>query len=80
MFQISKQGTRAGILKAIAMAEVPKDADKVQVDAIKAFIVSEVNALPTEFNGCRVDAQGSAAANQRNLNATVIGLKLEVEN
>jgi hypothetical protein len=72
----SAQGTREGMVKKIREIEVdPKDS---QGAAVKAFLAVEVNSLPDEFNGCRVDASWDVANAHRVFQSNIIPQKLEV--
>jgi hypothetical protein len=78
-FQISAHGTREGVLKHVSAAKaLPENSDQGQIEACKSLIVSEINALPTEFNGCRVEAQGDATKGSRTFQLTIIPAKLHL--
>lgn len=59
-FQFTQTGTREGISKAIRdlKTESPDDC-QTQLKSFQAFAISEISSLPSEFNGCRVDAHAS---------------------
>lgn len=79
-FQISAHGSRAGVLKHVALARHdPEGSDQTQIEAVKVLIASEVGALPTEFNGVRVEASGNAAPGSRTLSVQVVGMKLHLD-
>lgn len=61
-----------------AKAEPAATADQGQIEAVKTLLLSEIAALPTEFNGVRVDAQGDAHKGGRTLQVTIQPLKLEL--
>lgn len=76
-FQISAHGTREGVLKVVAAAK-SEGQDQSQVEAVKVLIAAEINALPAEFNGARVESSGNAAQGTRHLSVQVAGLKLHL--
>jgi len=80
MFTISVSGTKEGVIKAIKGAKTSPE-EKVcqkQIEAAKAYLIAEVNALPAECNGARVDATGQFHAGGRTLQSSVLPLKLHV--
>ena len=78
-FQIATSGTREGVIKIVEAAKPnPPDSDATQLEALKPFIVAEINSLPAEFNGARLDASGDAQKNGRQIQISVIPLKLAV--
>lgn len=78
-WQISATGTREGVVKIIEAAKpLTPDADTAQLDQAKILIIAEVNGLPAEFNGCRLDASGDAQKNGRQIQMSVLPVKLSV--
>lgn len=80
-FQISAHGSRDGVIKHIQAATARPENSKPaqdQLDAVKSLLVSEINAIPTDFNGVRVDAQGDCAQGGRQIQVTVIPMKLHL--
>lgn len=78
-FQISAHGSREGVIKHIQAATArPENSEpaKAQLEAVKVLLTAEINAIPTEFNGVRVDAQGDCGQGGRQIQATVIPMKL----
>lgn len=77
MFTISVHGSRAGVIKQIQAAKAEgKDTPQDQVEAAKAFLISEINLVPKEFNGVEVSATGSFHPGSRQFQATIIPKKL----
>lgn len=78
-FQISAHGSREGVLRHVKEAKAePEGSDQTQIEAVKALIVSEVNALPTDFNGVRVESSGNAVPGHRTLSLQVVGMKIHL--
>lgn len=78
-FQISAHGSREGVLKHISEAKAkPEGSDQRQIDAVKALLISEINALPPEINGVRVEASGQSDASIRTASFQVFPLKLHL--
>ena len=79
MFSISCHGTREGVIKTVQAAVSPGDkADQKQADAAKDFIIAEIEALPTKFNGCRVTCSGDAHDGGRTMNITIVPMELSL--
>lgn len=86
MFEFSDHGTREGIIKGLRAKQLPKPEDPkllpahekqaAQAEEFKEFVVTEINELGTEFNGCKVTCNCSFNAGSRSAQLTVIGLKL----
>lgn len=78
-WQISATGTREGVIKIIQAAKpLTPEADTAQLDAAKPLFVAEVNALPADCNGCRFDASGDSQKNGRQMQLSVLPIKLAV--
>ena len=78
-WQISATGTREGVVKIIeAAVPLPPETASEQLSQAKLLLIAEVAGLPTEFNGCRLDASGDAQKNGRNMQTSVIPMKLAV--
>ncbi len=80
-FQISGHGSKEGVIKNCiepAKAGPGEKADQTQIEAVKALLVSEINALPADVNGVRVEAQGEAHAGARTITITIIPQKLHL--
>jgi hypothetical protein len=79
MFSITATGTREGVIKQVKASKPNEPAkEDAQLELVKGFIEAEVNALPTEFNGCRVDASGDSSARSRTVQVSIVPLKLAV--
>jgi hypothetical protein len=85
MFNISANGTREGISKHVqaaklqdGLSEEQKPAAQAQLDAAKVFIATEIAALPKQFNGARVVADGTAHDGGRTFTLTIIPQVLHV--
>lgn len=86
-FQIQSHGTRAGVKKFVSefkLAAIPgapavPESDLKQLLAAQTFLLSEIDALPEEFNGARVNCDGNTNAGGRVLSLNVCGLKLHLE-
>jgi hypothetical protein len=78
-FQITAHGSREGVLKHVREAKaLPENSNQTQIDAVKLLIISEINAIAPEFNGCRVDASGDAQLTVRTVSMNVIPMKLHL--
>lgn len=83
-FTISRRGSRSAVIKVIqAEKEMAPDGkkpadDQTQIEAAKAFAISEINALPEEFNGVQVTMEGHAHEGGRTANVNVIPQKLDL--
>ena len=78
-FQISAHGSREGVLKHVKEAKaLPENSDQTQIEAVKALIVSEINAIPDDVNGVRVEASGNADKNIRTLSVQVVPTRLHL--
>lgn len=79
-FQISAQGSRKGVIAHIQAAKAtPENSDQSQIEAVKALLEAEINALPAEFNGVQVSASGDAHKGGRSLQVTVIPQKIHLD-
>lgn len=79
MFQISRVGTREGVIDDVLAARaMPEGSDQAQIEAVKPLIISEIEALPAEFNGCRVDASGEANKGGRTFQLSILPMKFSV--
>ena len=77
--QIDAQGSRAGVLKHIADYQLDDKApEKSQLEPLKTFLAAEVDALPAEFNACKVVCIASAAPGLRNIQINVIPQKFHL--
>ena len=83
-FQYREQGARAAVIKHLQeFKELQPDGktpakDQTQCDAVKAFAISEINALPTEFTGVLVQIDATVNGPGRIVNVTVMGQKLRL--
>lgn len=78
-WQISATGTREGVVKIIeAATPSTPDADTTQLAQAKILLIAEVNGLPAECNGCRLAASGDAQKNGRQIQLSVLPIKLAV--
>ena len=78
-WQISATGTREGVVKIIEAAiPLTPEADITQLAQAKLLMIAEVNGLSPEFNGARIDASGDAQKNGRQIQMSVIPMKLAV--
>lgn len=75
-WQISKAGSRPGVLKSISEAQSVPAGDK-QLEHAKAFIRAEIESLPAKFNGVRVHAVGRSE-NGRSAQIDIIPMELEL--
>ena len=74
---ISGQGTRLGMVEFVKKTRSqPENSDQGQIESAKLHILAEINALPDEFNGVQVLAEGHGLDSRRHSMITVIGLKL----
>lgn len=84
MFNIQGlQGTREGVMakvrEAVELDQTGKvSKDQAQVEGAKAFIIAEINALPKEFNGVRIEASGLAHGQARQFEVRIFPTKLAV--
>jgi hypothetical protein len=79
MINISCHGTREGVVKTVQAAKSQGDkADQRQAEAVKAFVMAEIAALPEKFNGCRVSVNGDAHDGGRTMNVTIVPLELSL--
>ena len=74
------EGTRAGVLKSLAEFcpkpstgedKVPHMTDRTQVEAVRALVQSEVDALDTKHNGACVIVEATAHKGGRSIQVTV---------
>jgi hypothetical protein len=80
-FQISGHGSREGVINNCivpAKAGPGEKADQTQIEAVKALLISEIGALPADFNGVQVEAQGEAHPGARTMQITIIPKKLHL--
>jgi hypothetical protein len=88
MFEFSGHGTREGVIKALQAKQLPENKDPkqeavfkragAQMKALKEFVVAEINALPAQFNGCRVSASATVNPQSSTANVNVIGEAIHV--
>ena len=79
-FQISGHGSREGVIKNCiepAKAGPGEKADQTQIESVKKLLIAEIEAMPAEFNGVRVEAQGDAS-HARTISITIIPQKLHL--
>ncbi len=79
-FQISRRGARDKVKTALA-AEVasPEGAPQQQIKAAVAYVVAQIDALPTEYTAVHVTLNGDASAHRSVIhNCTVTGEKLDL--
>lgn len=79
-FSISRRGAREKV-KAALESEVakPENSPQHQIDAIKAYLVSQIDALPKEFNAVAISANGELQDARSVIhNCTVHGEKLDL--
>lgn len=78
-FQISAHGSREGVLRHVKAAKpTTPNADATQTEAVKALIVSEINALPAEYNGVRVEASGDSNPTMRTMSIQIVPAKMHL--
>lgn len=79
-FSISRRGTREKV-KAALQTEVAKPAEssQQQLAAAVAYLTSQIDALPEEFNAVAVTANGELFAGRAVLHSAVVqGEKLDL--
>ncbi len=78
-FQIALHGSREGVSREIKQAKAqPEGSDQSQIDACKAFLLAEIQSIPPEFNGVRVDVNGDAHKGGRSVQISIIPQKLNI--
>lgn len=78
-FSISRNGARKAVLKALKEDTAkPPGCDQQQIEAAKALVTSQVEALAAEFNGVQVLANGEWSAANSSITVQVSGLKLDL--
>lgn len=78
-FQIEAHGSRQGVLKHIAeFTPDEKAPERLSVEPFKEFLISEIKAMPPEFNGCKVSAVYQVGPGLRNVQINVIPTKLHL--
>lgn len=74
-------GTRDAVLKHLAelsFEKLPHGTDKTQIDAVKALVSAEINALPSEVNGVRVILEATSHQNGRTGSWSIFPVKVIV--
>lgn len=69
-------GTKAGVKRKVE--EATGYGDQSQLEAAKAFILAEIEALPEAVNGVSVKAGGHHDERSRNLNIDIQSVLIEV--
>jgi hypothetical protein len=79
-FSITRRGSREKVKAALATeVALPKEAPQAQVKAAVAYLTSQIDALPTEFNGVALTANGECQDNRIVLHTAVVtGEKLDL--
>ncbi|HEV2350803.1 MAG TPA: hypothetical protein VG028_13260 [Terriglobia bacterium] len=79
---VDEHGTREGILAHIkelgADGKLAPGTDKAQTEAVKSLLLTEIAALPAEFNGLRIHADATVHAGGRNITIVLVPQKLRV--
>jgi len=75
---INRVGSITGVIAEITAAKSAPADEVAQLERAKAMIVAEIEALPADCNGCRVDAAGNANKQGRTLQVSVMPMKFSL--
>ena len=79
-FSISRTGAREKVKAALKDEFAkPKESPQHQIEAVKTYIASQIDALPKEFNAVSVAANGEISDGRSILHTVVVnGQKLDI--
>lgn len=71
-FAFNFHGSRAAVIDEVKAMKTPgKNSDQSQIENAKAFILSEIAALPADVKGVKVTAEGNLHTGARQVNIIV---------
>lgn len=79
-FSISRRGSREKVKAALAQDLVkPEKADPTQINALKVYLGTIIDALPKDFNAVEIAANGETTDGRYLLHSVVVNpIKLDI--